>query len=82
MKPLTMSTAFLQQGTKPQTELEIEKGLNTSPMLYSVNDVIPSPFKPFPQGRTAEESFEVYKKGIQHICSDKTMEEMARYPLL
>jgi len=82
MEQLTMSTAFLMQGNKEQTELEIEKGLTTSPMLYSVNDVIPSPFKPFPKSRTTEESFEVYKKGIQHICSDKTVLEMSRYPLL
>jgi len=79
MKPLTMKTAFLQQGTKPQTELEIEKGLNTSPMLYSVNDVIPSPFKVVPQ---REVNFEVYLKGMQHICSDAKVKEMARYPLL
>lgn len=80
MKPLTMKTAFLQQGTKPQTELEIEKGLPTSPMLYSITDVIPSPFKAVPQKEV--DFFAVYLKGMQRICSDEKVKEMARYPLL
>ena len=47
---------------------------------YGASDYpLPSPYSAVPAARTEEDSFATYHKGVQRICSDKTMQAMARY---